>query len=208
MEVLNKTVYRIMTTGTTSGGAFVIIPNTGVTYNFKINLIQETKDVGFQDVYDSTQIGTTVSNTQYAITGTCVSRLSELRKYTVTDVFANQYVGGGSPTVDGVSYSASIGGIIVYYLGGIEFIDNIAAGTTKFRFNTNGLSNPNFLNKPTFQNPNKENIISNPKINDDVFIVRQELSAFDKNYKLEYIKGLVDLETYAGGRFFNIVNNT
>jgi len=50
--------------------------------------------------------------------------------------------------------------------------------------------------------------VSNPKINDDVFIVRQELSAFDSNYKLEFIRNLVDLTSYAGGNFFNIVNNT
>jgi hypothetical protein len=55
---------------------------------------------------------------------------------------------------------------------------------------------------------NKENIISNPKIYNDVFIVRQEVSAFDGNYRLEYIRTLVDLTTYAGGNFFNIVNNT
>jgi hypothetical protein len=34
------------------------------------------------------------------------------------------------------------------------------------------------------------------------------LSAFDQNYRLEYIQSLVDLTTYAGGNFFNIVNNT
>jgi hypothetical protein len=55
---------------------------------------------------------------------------------------------------------------------------------------------------------NKENIISNPEIYDDVFIIRQEISAFDGNYRLEYIQNLIDLETYAGGNFFNIVNNT
>ena len=55
---------------------------------------------------------------------------------------------------------------------------------------------------------NKENIISNPEIANDVFIDRQEISAFDQNYRLEYIGSLVDLTTYAGGGFFNIVNNT
>ena len=62
--------------------------------------------------------------------------------------------------------------------------------------------------KKRIKEVNKKNIISNPKINDDVFISRQQLSAFDKNYRLEYINNLSDLETYAGGNFFNIVNNT
>ena len=55
---------------------------------------------------------------------------------------------------------------------------------------------------------NKDDIISYPQINNDVFIVRQDLSAFELNYKLEFIKKLIDLETYAGGKFFNVVNNT
>src|ERR1035437_2295855 len=69
-------------------------------------------------------------------------------------------------------------------------------------------NNPNFVIKPIYQKPNKENIISNPKISNDVFIIRQELPAFDGNYRLEYIRKLVDLETYAAGKFFNIINNT
>jgi hypothetical protein len=71
-----------------------------------------------------------------------------------------------------------------------------------------GTSSPDFINKPVYKDPNKESIISNPKIYDDVFIIREELSAFDANYRLEYIKNLIDLETYAAGQFFNIVKNT
>ena len=49
---------------------------------------------------------------------------------------------------------------------------------------------------------------SNPKIEDDVFIVRQQLSAFNDNYNLEFIENLNDLINYAGGNYFNIINNT
>jgi len=99
---------------------------------------------------------------------------------------------------------------ITYYLGGIKYIDLFTGSTTgsTFSFTTQGYLNPNFINKRIYQDPNKENIISNPKISNDVFIIRQELPAFDGNYRLEYIKKLVDLETYAAGKFFNVINNT
>jgi hypothetical protein len=81
-------------------------------------------------------------------------------------------------------------------------------GTT-FNYIARGTSETNnFIYEAYYKHPDKSKIISQPKINDDVFIIREDLSAFDKNYKLEYITNLVELTTYAGGRFFNIVNNT
>jgi hypothetical protein len=146
------------------------------------------------------------------VTGTSNSRLSELRKYTITSVFTDQYFGGGSYTVNGVDFpNSNSQSNIIYYLGGIKYTDLLtgySSGTT-YTFTSLGTGDTNnFINLPIIKNPNKENIISNPKINDDVFIIRQELSAFDSNYRLEYIKNLVDLETYAGGNFFNIVKNS
>ena len=145
------------------------------------------------------------------ITGTTNnSRLSELRKYSVSTVFTNQYVGGGTISSDGVDYGNSISGItMTYYLGGIKFVDNVTGKTTTFSFISLGTGDVNnFINAPYVKNPNKDKIISNPKINDDVFIIRDNLSAFDKNYRLKFIRNLVDLTTYAGGKYFNIVNNT
>lgn len=146
------------------------------------------------------------------VTGTSSSRLTELRKYAITNVFTSQYVGGGSFLFDGVDYPNSNQSTrVVYFLGGIKYVDTytgLTSGTT-FTFNTLGTGDTNnFIVAPIYKDPNKENIISNPNINDDVFIVRQEISAFDGNYRLEYIQSLVDLTTYAGGKFFNIVNNT
>jgi len=149
------------------------------------------------------------------ITGTTEnSRLAELRKYTTSTVFANQYVSGGNWTTDGVDYNTSTGNTVVYYLGEpkcikyVDYLTGVTSGTT-FSFEGQGISEPNFITGGTYiKNPNKEKIISNPKIFDDVFIIRYDLSAFDKNYRLEYIRNLVDLTTYAGGKYFNIVNNT
>jgi hypothetical protein len=146
------------------------------------------------------------------VTGSSNSRLTELRKYTITTVFADQYVVGGSESFDGVDLFASNPSThITYFLGGIKFVDTIDDDitiSTTFSFTPQGTNSPDFISAPIVKNPNKENIISNPKIYDDVFIVRQELSAFDKNYRLEYMKSLIELETYAAGNFFNIVNNT
>jgi hypothetical protein len=156
--------------------------------------------------------GTTdITNTTYTVTGECTSRLLELQKYTASSAFTAQYFSGGTYTVDGVDYPNSHSDIsITYYLGGIKYIDLFTGSTTgsTFSFTTQGYLNPNFINKPIYQDPNKENIISNPKISNDVFIIRQELPAFDGNYRLEYIRKLVDLETYAAGKFFNVINNT
>jgi len=146
------------------------------------------------------------------VTGLTSSRLSELRKYTVTPVFANQYVGGGTWTTNGVDYPNSVSGVsVVYYLNRIKYVDILTgddAGTT-FSFTAQGSTgNPIFINTPIYQDPKKENIISNPKIDDDVFIVRQALSVQEQNYRLQYVTNLVELTTYAGGNYFNIINNS
>ena len=145
------------------------------------------------------------------VTGsTSYSRLNELRKYAITNVFADKYIGDGSAYNDGVNYYESIEGqMIVYYLGGIRYVDYIGTTTgITFSYIPQSTSSPDFIDVPIMKNPNKEGIISYPETNNDVFIVRQELPAFDSNYRLEYITNLGDLESYAGGKFFNIVSNT
>jgi hypothetical protein len=279
MEIIKKKILQAVITGTTAvtctfrdpktGKSFsgtctcsIIIPNTGVTYNFKILLQHDVEGIGFLDAYlanDSyTYIslsgvisgqtehnikmfesylsgGTTLSGfsfsassgiisgttndanysgytyAPYIVTGESSSRLSELRKYTVSSAFTDQYFSGGTYTVDGVDYYVSnTGTSITYYLGGIKYVDQLTGSTsgTTFRFTGLGITSPNFINVPIYKDPNKENIISNPKISNDVFIIRQELSAFENNYRLEHVKNLIDLETYAGGKYFNIVNNS
>ncbi len=146
------------------------------------------------------------------VTGSSSSRLQELRKYAVTLIFTEQYISGGSWTTDGVDYgnSPTIEDV-VYYIGGIRYLDEtlIDGTTTTFSFSAQGTGDTgNFIYELYYKHPDKSKIISQPKIIDDVFIIREDLSAFDKNYRLEYVTNMVDLTTYAGGRFFNIVNNT
>ena len=251
MEVLKKTLYRIMTTGRTTDciNCYKIIPDINVNYNIKFSILQEVDDIGFFDAYEvsgefnyisvnennintfklvtngelslnssglgtahsiGSVMGTTIDTSSYTVEGNCPSRLNELRKYTITNDFLKQYYNIDINS-NGVDYIGSIPNQkIIYYINDIKFIDLIENNitTTRFSFIGQGLMSPDFINKPIVKNSNKENIITNPKINDDVFIVRQELSVFDKNYKLEYVYSLIDLITYTGGNFFNIINNT
>lgn len=151
------------------------------------------------------------------ITGKGKSRLSELKKYTISGSFFSQYTLSSGSGNDGVNQNLSDLNVspqkIVYYLGGITYTDLIyddGSVETSFSYQGQGYLSPDFINFPLVKDPDKSNLVSQPKIDSDVFIVRQQLSAFDKNYKLKDISKLVELTTYAGGRFFNIVsiNNT
>lgn len=145
------------------------------------------------------------------ITGTCTTRLNELKKFTHSEIFTDEYFGGGSVMSDGVDYGSSIENQnIVYYLSGIRYVDTIKSSgtTTIYGVTGQGYSSLDFINSYVVKLPMKDNIISNPKINNDVFIDRQQISVFDRNYRLEFIRKLVDLETYASGKYFNIVKNS
>jgi len=145
------------------------------------------------------------------ITGNCTTRLAELLKFTHSEDFFEKYSSGGSGITDGVDYSSSlINEYVVYYLNGIRYVDTIKSSgtTTTFGVIGQGYDSPDFINSYVVKLPIKDNIISNPKINNDVFIDRQQISVFDRNFRLEFIRKLVDLETYASGKYFNIVKNS
>ena len=220
MEVLKKKILQVLTTGTTAttgGTRYIIIPDLTVTYSMKIGIASVVKDIGFFDSYTGTTNTYSPSQVYSKISGSTLnSRLAELEKYVVTSVFANKYYTNGSFTVDGIDVvNSNPLEQIVYYIGGIKYTDVISAmttgvtsGTTYMVYTPLGTGNTNnFTYSNYYKNPSKENIISNPKIDDDVFITRQEVSAFDKMYKLEFIENLNDLITYAGGNYFKIINN-
>ena len=144
------------------------------------------------------------------VTGTTKSRLIELRKYKINGGLSDIYITGGNVNTDGINTTESTNNNIVYFLGTIRYNDivDVSGNTsTTFSFEPDGLNNPNFITRYIYKDPNKEKIISQPKIDNDVFIKRQQISAFEQNYRLEFIDKLVDLETYAGGNYFNIVKN-
>ena len=147
------------------------------------------------------------------ITGTSTSRLIELRKYTISTTVNDKYFLSSMSSVDGVDLSLSILGLyIVYYIGGIKYIDygsGDLSGITQTFYTPEGTNSTlNFTNNYYFKHPDKNNIVSQPKTEADVFIDRSEMSAFENNFRLEEITNLNDLITYAGGNYFNIVKNS
>ena len=144
------------------------------------------------------------------ITGTTKnSRLNELRKYKITNVFDEKYVGNGSYNNNGVDYNNSVDDeYITYYIDGIKYVDDLTQNITTFYTSPSITSSPNFINTNYFKDFNKENIINNPKIHNYVFIDRYEQSVFIDNYILRYVTNLSDLTTFVGGIYFNIINNT
>ena len=243
MEYIKKVFKQILTTGTTSGltsNQFVIIPNTGVTYNFNVLLSKDGVDLGFYDVVDGVNenndadFNRNIIISGYTVTGSCASRLNEVKKNAISPVFYKQYFYSIDTTANGLDIYDSyyytgntlntpmpilgISGItgvtqylLKYYIDKIKYIEYsgaTATGTT-FSFVSDGLNNTNdFDNFKLIKDENKNNVINNPEITSDVFIIRQEVSVFEKNYNLEYIKNLIDLETFAGGNYYNIVKNS
>jgi hypothetical protein len=65
MEIIKKTISRLLTTGTTSncsGDCFVIIPDISAVYNLKVLLTTEYHDFGFFDAYEEIENYTTYTN--------------------------------------------------------------------------------------------------------------------------------------------------
>ena len=222
MEYLKKIIQQAVTTGTTTGctNCAVIIPDTGVTYNIKFCLTSDSHDLGFFNTYDYTGItGTTISTTPYIVTGTTTSMLNQIKKYAVTPYVINQYFLSNNYLIDGLDLARSglvgqtnVTGFtnynVYYYVGGITYLQlSGTTGTTVFQLIGQAFSSANFVNRPILKDENKENMTGKPIIGSDVFIVRQEFSVFERNYNLEFIRNLAQLETYAGGAYFNIVNN-
>jgi hypothetical protein len=223
------------TTGTT-GNSYVIIPDTGVTYTLNLLLTQNNKDWGFFDAIGDSGItgiitcgqlsgvtsgssecdtgytftsGATISADTYVVTGFSKSRLAELRKFSVTGTLDKLYKTSNSPASDGVDTGSTITGVTyLYYIGGITYIDDVTGKTTTFSFISSGYSSPNFVNLPYVKLESKQNIVDKPEVDNNVFIIREEQQILDKNYRLRNIRNITELTYYAGGAFYNIVNNT
>ncbi len=214
MRVIKKTIKQIMTTGLTENCnsdnyCFVIIPDENVIYNTKILLLSNNKDFGFFNAMGNDE-NINLSESQ-TISGNSKSRLYELKKYKNTNTnFFDNYKLSESSKSDGVSQNKSNldtnPKLIVYYLDNIEYHDIISNNNTltQFYFINNGLNSDNYYNKKIYKNPDLLNIINQPKISNDVFIIRQEMPIFQNNFILKDIKNLYELETFIGGNYFNI----
>ena len=182
-----------------------------ITYNFSVNLVQDSQELGFFDAVGSDEsLLNNEINSELITSYSDVSKLSKLRKYAVSDDIGVMYYTGGSYNNNGLSIDESdLGGdvkVYVYYIDGIRYTD--VGGVTKIEYYSQGITEDNFINKGIIKHPNKGGIINNPKINNDVFIDRDNKSVLDGFYRLEYVENFNDLLTYVGGKYFNIINNS
>lgn len=223
MEVIKKEFKIVTTTGATTGStgnSYVIIPfsGTGVTYSFNISLTANATDWGFFDTLDDPlatgATGATFSAGTYIVSGSTSSRLNELRKFSTAGTLEQLYFTSTDPAINGVDPTQTVTGTtastFVYYLSGITYQDDVLSGetTSMFSFVSSGYSSPVFENLPYIKDERKQNIIEKPLVDSDVFIIRDEASAFQNNYRLKDITNLTELTYYAGGAYFNIVENT
>ena len=98
------------------------------------------------------------------VTGECVTRLSELKKYTITDLFLDKYISDGNLVSDGVDYNISTENNVIYYLGGIKYNDVILSGSTvsTYTFTSLGYSSPDFFLSGTIRSGSRFLFIPNP----------------------------------------------
>src|SRR5690606_29818715 len=112
------------------------------------------------------------------VTGECSSRLYELKKFSTSNDINIAYVTSSTPSQSGVDVSLSTGNTIVYYISGITYIDDLMENKTTFSFQSSGYSSPDFINQPIIKDESKHNIVTQPEVSNDVFIIRQSISVF------------------------------
>lgn len=151
----------------------------------------------------------------HTVTGYSETRLDELRKYAVSGPITTRYFTSTDPSTDGVNPFLSVEGTTastyVYYIGGIEYLDQITndVTVTTFTFLSLGLDDTNnFDNLPVIKLESKQNMVENPQVSKDVFIERQQQPVFERNYRLRAVNSLNDVISYAGGDYFTIFNNS
>lgn len=147
------------------------------------------------------------------IRGRAPSRLNELKKYRRDGNLSDRYFSGGNRNSDGVDITTSIDGqIIDYYIGGIRYNDLFDNQNnyfeTTFDYEAQGTNTLDFVSLPLVKDFSMGNVVDQPEVESDVFIDRQAISIFENQYRLSTISNLSQLNFYAGGGYFNIVNNT
>ena len=188
-----------------SGFTYTKVPisDENVDYNVKIFLKSDHIEMGLFNDYEMENNEPT-GQTEYSVSGICESKLVELEKYGFDNTFEEKYSDNGNINIDGVDYNESIENeIIYYYISGIKYVDDLINGITYYSFNSGDFVD-NFVNNSYVKLYARDGF-SDQIINNNIFIERQSVSAFEGNIKLENLTNIIRLETYAGGRYFDII---
>lgn len=141
------------------------------------------------------------------VTGTTYSRLEELVKYGIGNSFSNKYRKSNTISVDGVNYDISTENYVVYYINGITYVDDFDLEITTYSYPPKELDYGRVDALRIYKDPKKMKIRNNPTTTNDLDIDRQEISVFDGIYKLSDLENLEEVASYAGGKYFDIINN-
>lgn len=202
-----KLKYKLVdSTGCTDCKNFIV--DTGITYYVKFRIVSNAIDLGYFNVDLQYTGDTSISAQTYVVTGQTTSRLSDIEKFTRSTDISIKYKTTTTIENDGLLLSESITGqTYTYYIGGIKYIDNVSANTTTYEF-TRTISDVDFQNNSYYKDESKQNIISKPKIINDINVERQAPTIMDIFYRIKDINILNDFSYYGGGSIFNIVKNS
>ncbi len=142
------------------------------------------------------------SSVNNIVTGDCESRLSEVETYDqqfpyklgingVTDIVHN---------FDGTIFSVS------YTIDGINYITELSDLYTVYSYAARGIDSINGVNFSLIKSDKTLGLNRKPEVLSLINIERQEISVFESHYRIQNIKNMGDLLTYAGGNYFNIVD--
>ena len=142
------------------------------------------------------------------VTGITTSRLEELRKYKVSEVFEENYHHYNPITQTGLLSGDVDAGEIVYYINNIKYVDIYENGEY---LHTYFECNPAPIIENLGGNSYKDSffleVVQKPKIKKDIFINRYEKSVFKENNLISELRSVLEIETFIGGNYFNIYKN-
>jgi hypothetical protein len=217
------------------GNCINLIPDTGATYSIKFLLKNPVVDLGLFKQYkdESSGKGIEIPENEYIVSGYSESRLEELKKYNVDTSYEtgykiirktggyNRYTGlrdrftGKSIRIfetippiseqDGIDLDLTSGSTVVYFIGGIMYVDDLVNNITTFMFTTSNEHRftVDMDNNPIIGDDTMEELFDTPKTYSDVLIDRFDISPLKDIYKLNDVDELLTL-TYYGGNYFYI----
>ena len=142
------------------------------------------------------------------VTGVTTSRIEEIRKYKVSEIFEENFFQFDASTNTGLFDVNWEIGEIVYFINNIKYVDYYDNGkyvSTYFELTPNQISERTGGN--LIKNENHLETVQKIKIKKDIFINRNEKSVLRDNNMLTDLNSIVEIETFVGGNYFNVYKN-